>query len=91
MTKDELVLLIRKDVADRFEKDLDTVGEDTHFINDLGADSLDMTEILVGVEDALDIRVEDPEVEKLVTAAQVAEFLEHYLQSIDYKSSESGS
>jgi acyl carrier protein len=91
LTKDELVLLIRKEVADRFEKDLDTIGEDTHFVNDLGADSLDMTEILVGVEDALDIRVQDQEIERLVTAGQVAEFLERYLQSIGYKGSESSS
>ncbi|KJV05342.1 acyl carrier protein [Methylocucumis oryzae] len=91
MTKDELILLILKEVAERFGKDFDTLGEDTHFINDLGADSLDMTEILVGVEDALNVRIEDPNIERLVTAGQIAEFLQHYLQSIGYKWPESSS
>lgn len=89
MTKDELVLLILKEVADRFDQDLETLDADTHFINDLGADSLVMTELLVGVEDALNIRVEDPNIDKLMTAGQIAEFLQRYLQSIGYKWPES--
>lgn len=73
-------MLVRKEVADRFDKDIEIIGEETHFANDLGADSLDMTEILVGVEDALGIRIEDPEIDKLATVGQVAEFLESWLK-----------
>lgn len=84
MTKSELIKLIKQEVANRFERPPETISDDAHFIKDLGADSLDMTEILVAVEDKLGVRIDDDRIERLATAAEVAEFLESYLSSIGY-------
>jgi len=84
MTKTELITLIKQEIADRFEKPLDTIGDDTNVLADLGADSLDMTEILVAIEDKLGVRVDDDNIERLGTAAELAQFLEGYLISIGY-------
>jgi acyl carrier protein len=85
MTKSELTALIKQELADRYEKPLDTISDDTDLIEDLGADSLEMTEILVSIEDKLGIRIGDDFVERPITPVTLAEFLESYLASVGYQ------
>ncbi|SMF95269.1 acyl carrier protein [Methylomagnum ishizawai] len=84
MTKSELTSFIKQEIADRFEKPLDAISDDTDLIEDMGADSLEMTEILVSIEDKLGVRFEDDTIALLSTPAKLAEFMESYLASIDY-------
>ncbi|MGE3541446.1 MAG: acyl carrier protein [Candidatus Tectimicrobiota bacterium] len=85
MTKSELIALIKQELADRYEKPLDTISDDTDLIDDLGVDSLDMTEILVSIEDKLGIRIVDDLVDRPSTPVKLAEFLESYLASVGYQ------
>ena len=47
--------------------------QDVSFENDLGADSLDLFQIIMGIEDAFDIEIDTDEAEKIVTVGDAVE------------------
>ena len=51
------------------------ITKDTTFIDDLGADSLDVFQIIMGVEEELDIEVDSDEAEKIVTVGDAVELI----------------
>ena len=54
-----------KILADQFGVAENSLNMDTAFIEDLGADSLDLYQIILGVEDAFDIEIPQEEAEKI--------------------------
>lgn len=52
-----------------------TITPDTHFVNDLNFDSLDVVEFTMGVEDEFEISVSDDEATKFQTVGQVVEYV----------------
>ena len=55
--------------------DPDTVNEDSAFIEDLGADSLDVFQIIMGVEDEFDIEISPVEAERISTVGEEVELV----------------
>ena len=53
--------------------DVMNIDEDSSFENDLGADSLDVFQIIMGIEDAFDIEIDNDEAEKIVTVGDAVE------------------
>lgn len=58
--------------------DVLNVGEEdikmeTTFVDDLGADSLDIFQIIMGIEEAFDIEIENEDAEKIVTVGDAVE------------------
>ncbi|NLJ90481.1 MAG: acyl carrier protein [Clostridiales bacterium] len=51
----------------------DEITEDTKFVDDLGADSLDIFQIIMGIEEEFDIEIDTEEVEKITTVGDVIE------------------
>lgn len=60
-------------IADVMNIDEDEITEDASFENDLGADSLDIFQIIMGIEDAFDIEIETEDAEKIVTVGDAVE------------------
>lgn len=50
----------------------DTITEETKFIDDLGADSLDIFQIILEIEDAFNISIDDSAAESIVTVGDAA-------------------
>ena len=50
---------IRNIIAERLDRDLKEVTDDARFIDDLGADSLDQTELLMALEEEFDVEIDD--------------------------------
>ncbi|MBI2426197.1 MAG: acyl carrier protein [Candidatus Hydrogenedentes bacterium] len=50
---------VKEIIADRLDRKLDEVVEDASFIDDLGADSLDLTELLMALEEEFNIDIDD--------------------------------
>jgi acyl carrier protein len=63
-------------VCKEFDKiTADKLTLDSHFINDLGLDSLDHVEVIMGIEDEFGFEVPDEHAEKLVTPALIAKYV----------------
>jgi len=80
MTKgvDKLVIFekLREIVAVQFSIHEDSVSMDTSFIDDLGADSLDVIELTMAIEEAFDVpEVDDDIVVGLITVGDVFKFI----------------
>ena len=71
---------IREMLANQLEVDETEITLDTHILNDLDADSLDVVELMMAVEEEYDIFIEDDELEGILTVRQVVEFVEGKLK-----------
>ena len=67
---------VTKIVSELLKTDSNKITKDSHFINDLGGDSLDAVEIALAIEDAFNIVVPDNQAGKLVTVGQLIDFIE---------------
>ena len=63
-------------VAEQLGVDKEKVKPETHFINDLGADSLDTVELVMELEEEFDINIPDDAAEKIETVGQAIEYIE---------------
>ena len=67
---------VRDILAKQFEIDPATVTMDTNLVDDLGADSLAVVELIMSVEDEFGIVVNDDSAANLVTVSQIVDFIE---------------
>ena len=72
---------VRQLLAHQFEVDENTITMDTNIADDLGADSLDVVELVMSIEDAFGITIEDEKAAELTTVRQVVDYLEERLRS----------
>lgn len=63
-------------VAEQLGVDKEKITPETHFINDLGADSLDTVELVMELEEEFDISIPDDAAERIQTVGQAIEFIE---------------
>ena len=64
---------LKKIIAEVLNVDVDEITMDTSFVDDLGADSLDIFQIIMGLEEEFDIEIANEEAEKIVTVADAVE------------------
>lgn len=57
-------------------EDLDTITMETTFIEDLGADSLDIVELIMALEEEFDIEIPEAEAEKITSVGDVVEYID---------------
>ena len=67
---------IREILANQFEVDVDTITADTDIAEDLGADSLDVVDVLMSLEETFDVEIPDEEIEKLTTVGALVAYIE---------------
>ncbi|MGE5629717.1 MAG: acyl carrier protein [Caulobacteraceae bacterium] len=68
---------VQEKVAEQLGVDADEVTLESSFIDDLGADSLDIVELLMALEEEFDIEIPDEEAEKLVTVGDVVDYIKN--------------
>ena len=67
---------IRDVLAQQFEIDPETITPDTNLIDDLGADSLDVVEMMMALEEEFGITIEDEKIAELKTVGDVVDCVE---------------
>jgi len=58
---------VKKIIAEKLSVDMDEIVPEASFVDDLGADSLDLVELIMSMEEEFDIDISDEDAEKLVT------------------------
>ncbi|MEZ4605462.1 MAG: acyl carrier protein [Deinococcales bacterium] len=89
MDEQEILAKIKEVIADKLDVDiadnLDGGTEDeflkSSFVDDLGADSLDVVELIMGLEDQFGIEISDEDAEKLVTVKDAVKFIQDHAEA----------
>lgn len=74
MTREEALATIKEIAVDVLGCDPEKVVESASFATDLGADSLDVVELVMAFEEAFDIAIPDEKIEEIQTVGQAADF-----------------
>ena len=67
---------VRDIVAEQFDVDSEEVTAESTIIDDLGADSLDVVDLISAVEDEFDVQIPDEKVEGIKTVGDIVAFIE---------------
>lgn len=71
---------IKKILAEQLDVDAEELSMDTKIAEDLGADSLDVVELLMSIEDEFDVEIPDDEIENLKTIGNVVEYITNNME-----------
>ena len=67
---------VKEVVAEQLGVNIDEIKEDSKFAEDLGADSLDVVELVMALEEKFDIEIPDEAAEKIQTVGDAVKFIE---------------
>lgn len=67
---------IQQILAQQFEVSAGSISADTNIVDDLGADSLDVVELIMSVEDEFGVQIPDEDAAELVTVGKIVEYIE---------------
>ena len=70
---------VKKVVVDRLKVSDDEVTEGASFVDDLGADSLDVVDLVIGFEDEFEIQIPDEDAEKIQTVGHAVSYIDSKL------------
>ncbi|MBU1229822.1 MAG: acyl carrier protein [Proteobacteria bacterium] len=65
-------------VVEQLGVSADEVKPEASFVEDLGADSLDLTELIMAMEEAFDIEIDDEEAQKILKVKDAIEYIEKH-------------
>lgn len=66
---------VRGVIVDQLGVDEDDVTMEANFVDDLGADSLDIVELIMGLETEFDIEIPDEDAEKIATVGDAVNYI----------------
>jgi len=69
---------VKEVVVEQLDCNPDEVKEDSKFIEDLGADSLDVVELVMALEEEFDIEIPDEDAEKILTVKDAIDYIESH-------------
>lgn len=75
MSQEEIFEKVKKIVSEQLGVDASEVTPEASFANDLGADSLDVVELVMALEEEFDIEIPDEAAEKIETVQSAVEFI----------------
>ena len=76
---DNIEQKIIKTVAETLKIEESTISTESKFVEDLGADSLDLVELMMAIEAAFDCDIPDEEAGKLATVADAVNYVEKHI------------
>jgi acyl carrier protein len=75
MTRDEVLTLVREHLAEELEVDAAGIDEGTRFKEDLDADSLDLYELVMELEDRYGVAVSEEQAARIATVGDAVDFV----------------
>ncbi len=75
MEREEIIEKVKAVIVEQLNVEEDDVTEDASFVDDLGADSLDIVELVMALEDKFGISIPDEEAESIKTVGNAVDFI----------------
>ncbi|MCZ6552292.1 MAG: acyl carrier protein [SAR324 cluster bacterium] len=72
----EIMSKVKKIIAEQLGVDESEIRSESHFVDDLGADSLDTVELVMAFEEEFGIEIPDEEAEKIATVQSAIDYIE---------------
>lgn len=76
----DLMDQVKKLIVEQLGVDESQITPDAHFIDDLGADSLDTVELILSLEETFNISIPDEDAEKLETVGKAMEYIAGHIE-----------
>ena len=76
----DIEIRVRKIVSEQLGTEDDKIKNESSFIDDLGADSLDTVELVMALEEEFDTEIPDDEAEKITTVQQAIDYINKNLK-----------
>ncbi|NOY86782.1 MAG: acyl carrier protein [Deltaproteobacteria bacterium] len=67
---------VKEIIAEQLNQDAGSIDVSANFVNDLGADSLDVVELVMAFEEAFDLEIPDEEAEKIQTVQDAITYIQ---------------
>ncbi|MCI8396137.1 MAG: acyl carrier protein [Clostridia bacterium] len=77
MNSEEVFDRVKEIIVEQLGVAENTVTQEASFIDDLGADSLDIVELIMSLEEEFDMEIPDADAEKIVTVNDVVEYIKN--------------
>ncbi len=77
----DLETRVKEIIADQLGVEIEKLRDDAHFVQDLGADSLDVVELVMAFEEEFGIEIPDEDAEKIRTVGDVIKYLKERVQT----------
>ena len=77
MNPDAIFEKVKEVIIEQLAVEEDSVKLDTSFIDDLGADSLDIVELIMALEEEFDLQIPDSEAEKIASVGDVVKYIKN--------------
>jgi acyl carrier protein len=75
MQSEEVLSKLKELVMDRLNVEEDQIKPDASFVEDLGADSLDIVELIMGIEEEFEVEIPDEDAEKLTNVGEALAYV----------------
>ena len=75
MNQDEIFDKVKEIIIEQLGVPENSINLEASFIDDLGADSLDIVELIMALEEEFDLEIPDSDAEKVVTAGDVVDYI----------------
>lgn len=80
MSREEILTQLKPVVAEQLGVDESEVREDASFTEDLNADSLDLVELIMSLEEKFGLQISDEDAEKLTTVGEAVDFIGEHVK-----------
>ena len=80
MSSEEIYNKVKEIIVEQLGVAETAVALDASFIDDLGADSLDIVELIMALEEEFDIEIPDADAEKVVTVGDVVDYIKDHVE-----------
>ena len=69
---------VKKIIAEKLSVDMEEIVPEASFVDDLGADSLDLVELIMSMEEEFDIDISDEDAEKITTVKDAIAYIDEH-------------
>ncbi len=79
MSAEEIFEKVKKIIVEQLGASESSITTEASFIDDLGADSLDIVELIMALEEEFDIEIPDSDAEKVATVGDVVDYIKEHV------------